>query len=234
MPVAASVPGSVVRPPAPRRSARPAGGGREKAPASRSTKHHDEIGEGLCRVEAGKTVAHGERQAVFAAVGRPGDGEIVDHLREGERDHDEIDARRAQADEADRQRHEAAKEDRNKPDDGHGGRARQTEGDGLHVEGMGGQHACNVAAKAEEGGMAEGDKAAEPEGDVEPDCGQRQDRYAGGERDIEGFAQEQRCQRAAGSRRARRMLIVVSREIIASGPRSRETGRSAGRRGSAP
>jgi hypothetical protein len=44
-----------------------------------------------------ETVAHIDRQPVLAAIGRPGNGEIVEHLAEGEGDHDEIHPRGSQA-----------------------------------------------------------------------------------------------------------------------------------------
>jgi HEAT repeat protein len=67
----------------------------------------------------GKRIADIDRQAILAAIGRPGDGEIIDHLREGERDHDEIDARGAQAERADQQRRKPAHDDRDQPQHQH-------------------------------------------------------------------------------------------------------------------
>ena len=71
---------------------------------------------GLMVLSVPRRVADVDRQAVLAAVGGPGDGEVVDHLREGERDHDEVDAAGAEAEGADREGDEAGGDD--------GGRAR--------------------------------------------------------------------------------------------------------------
>ena len=61
---------------------------------------------------------------------------------------------------------------------------------------MAGEDARRIAADAEEGGMAEGDEPAQPEREVEADRGQRQDRHARGQRDVEGL--RRCCRRTSG------------------------------------
>jgi hypothetical protein len=46
--------------------------------------------------QAGKVAALVDRQAVIAAIARQSGRDVIGHLREGERDHDEINATRAQ------------------------------------------------------------------------------------------------------------------------------------------
>src|SRR5690606_25947765 len=157
----------------------------------RGSKHavaEQEEGKRPQRVDARKAVAQRDRKAVLATIGRPGDGEIVDHLREGERDHDEVDAGRAQADRADGKRSQPARRHRDQPDDEHLLGAGQAEDDRLHRQGMLGQDAGRIAAYAEEGGVAEGDEAAEPKRDVETDRAERKNRDAGGQRHVELLA----------------------------------------------
>src|SRR3546814_3977712 len=52
-----------------------------------------EEAERVLAVDERQGAAQVDRQAVLAAVGRQRDGEVVDHLRKGQRDHDEVDAR---------------------------------------------------------------------------------------------------------------------------------------------
>jgi hypothetical protein len=56
------------------------------------------------------------------------------------------------------------------------------------VEGMGGEDAGGIAAEAEEGRVAEGHQSAKAKRDVEPDGGERQDRDARRQRDVERLA----------------------------------------------
>jgi hypothetical protein len=166
----------------------------------------------------GKGVADIDRKPVLAAIGRPGDGEIIDHLREGERDHDEIDARGAQAERADQQRREAADEHRDQPQHQHlvGAVDQERRGHQRFVGlVMAGENAHGIAAETEEGGMAEGHQASEPQRDVEADAGQRQDGGAGGERDQERLVGEMRDQRSASRISARTMLRRCS--VMSSG-----------------
>jgi len=71
------------------------------------------------RVETREGITDIDRQAILAAIGRPGNGEIVDHLREGQRDHDEVDAGRAQAQRPYHQRRKPADQNRDQPQHQH-------------------------------------------------------------------------------------------------------------------
>src|SRR5580704_8946454 len=84
-----------------------------------------------------------DREPVVAAVAIEPARDVVGHLRKGERDHDEVDAARAQAERADPQREQARYNERQRP---------------LHearADALLGENADRVAAEAEEGGMAE-------------------------------------------------------------------------------
>ena len=105
--------------------------------------------------QVGELAAAGDGQAVVAAVAVEADAEVIDHLREGERDHDEVDAARAQRERADDQREQRGDGERDRP---------------LHEAGRDAflrQDADRVAADAEIGGMAEAHHAAVAEDQVE-------------------------------------------------------------------
>jgi hypothetical protein len=148
----------------------------------------------------GKGIADIDRKAILAAIGRPGNGEIIDHLRKCEGDHYEIDARGSQAERADHQRRKPADDDRDQPQHQHlvGAVDEDRRGHqrfvGLVVAG---ENAHGIAAETKEGRVAEGDQTAKPQRDVEADAGQRQDGGAGGERDEERLVGEMRDQRSA-------------------------------------
>src|SRR5213078_296658 len=78
----------------------------------------DEVVEGV-RVaqvdETGELAARPERHPVVAAVGLEADPEVVEHLRKGERDHDEVHAAGPDRDRADDERHHRRRGDRHRP-----------------------------------------------------------------------------------------------------------------------
>ena len=72
----------------------------QEGEADREDEQHVADGEEverIERVESRKLVPDVDREPVLAAVCRPRDGEVVDHLGEGQRDHDEEDAGGAEA-----------------------------------------------------------------------------------------------------------------------------------------
>ena len=107
--------------------------------------------------ETAELAAMVDGQAVVAAVAIEPDRHVIDHLREGERDHDEIDAAGAQAERADDERVQRGSRDRDRP---------------LHEAGADaflGQNADGVAADAEIGGVAEAHHAAVTQDQIEAD-----------------------------------------------------------------
>jgi hypothetical protein len=106
-------------------------------------------------ISARELALHLEPHAVIAAVLLHRVAEVVEHLREGERDHDEVDAARAHRDGADHQRHQRRGED------GHGPLQPAAV---IAVEG---ENAYRVAADAEVGGVAEGHQPAVAEDQIE-------------------------------------------------------------------
>ena len=67
----------------------------QEGEADRKDQQHVADGEEVERVErveSRKLVPDVDRKPVLTAIGRPRDGEVVDHLGEGQRDHDEEDA----------------------------------------------------------------------------------------------------------------------------------------------
>ncbi len=124
-----------------------------------------------------------QRQAVVTAPAAGRDEQVIRHLGEGQGDHDEIDATRAQADGADDQREQ--------PGDAHGsGKGEQRLVDaGLLADGRG------IGAGTEEGRVAERHHAAEAEDEIEAGSGQRKDQHAGGEADVELLAEGSKCAR---------------------------------------
>src|SRR5579883_1045591 len=109
-------------------------------------------------------------EAVVAAIGFQPRAEIVDELGEGERDHDEIDAARAQRQGA----HDGGPDDRRQQRDGPLQPAA--------LDALGRQDADGIAADAEEGGVAEAHQPAITKDHVEADRGDRPDDDAGADR----------------------------------------------------
>src|SRR3546814_15177846 len=84
------------------------------------------------------------------------------------------------------------------PDDEHRLAAADLDGpgeEGRTLEGMQCGNAGDVAAEAEEGGVAEAHHAAGAEREVEADAGQRQDRDAGGEPHVKRLVTRRRNKR---------------------------------------
>ena len=117
------------------------------------------------QAEAGQGHSPIERQAVVTAPAAGRDEQVIRHLGEGQGDHDEIDATRAQADGADDQREQ--------PGDAHGGgKDEQRLVDaGLLANGRG------IGAGTEEGRVAERHHAAEAKDEIEAGSGQRKDQH---------------------------------------------------------
>src|SRR5215831_8406082 len=65
--------------------------------------------------ESAELAALVDGHAVVAAVPVEPDRDVINHLRESERDHDEIDAARAQAKRTDRQREQCRSRERQRP-----------------------------------------------------------------------------------------------------------------------
>jgi hypothetical protein len=105
--------------------------------------------------------------------------EGVEHLREGERRHDEVDAARAQDEDADDERREGADRDRR--------RQAQPERRGLV---LGREQPERVGAEAEIGGVAEADEAGVADEEVEAHGEDRHDHDLGDELEVEGAADE--------------------------------------------
>jgi hypothetical protein len=133
----------------------------------------------------GKPVTHEDRQAILAAIGGPGQGEVEQHLRKGERDHDEEDARGADRKRPDHRRQQARQHHRHRPDNQHLVAARKAEKQRLSRKRVMGKNTGDIAPDAEIGRMAERHHAAQPQREIQPDPGQRQDGNARGESDIE-------------------------------------------------
>ena len=137
-------------------------------------------------------------EALVAAVALDRVGQVEQHLPEGERDHDEVDAAGAQRDRADHERRE-------------GGERHGREQVRAAVEhALAHQHAGGVGAEADEGGVAERDHAAVAEHEVEAGRGDREDDDLAGGADVVVGAERVhrggtagRPRAAARSRRAR-------------------------------
>src|SRR5262245_32095612 len=114
--------------------------------------------------------------AVVAAISVESDRDVIDHLREGQRDHDEIDAARAQRQRADREREQRRGRDRQRP----------LQKAGIHP--LLGKNAYRVAADSEIGGVTEAHHAAEPHDQVQAHRRDRQNDDAGKERHYERVA----------------------------------------------
>jgi hypothetical protein len=108
---------------------------------------------------------------------------VIDHLRKGECDHDEIDAARAQAQRADDERVERRGRDCDRP---------------LYepcVDAFFRQDADGIAADAEIRGVAEAHHAAITHDEVEADRADREDQDPGEERQHESIAGQHRIDR---------------------------------------
>jgi len=138
------------------------------------------VGE-IDRTRKGASLA--DAQPVVGAVAIEPYAEIVDELREGERDHDEIDAASAQRQCPHDKGKQRAGNDRERP---------------LHEPGryaFEGQDAHRITADSEIDGMPEADHAAVAENEVEAGRRHRQDQNAGKERHQEGVPGERRIER---------------------------------------
>ena len=149
--------------------------------------------------EAGEAAALADGEAVVAAVAVEPLRHVVNHLREGERDHDEIDAARAQAERADDEREQRRDRDGGRP-------LHEARGNAFLP-----QNADRIAADAEIRGMAETHHAAVAHDQIEAHRGDRHDDDAGeqgqrewiaGHRRIERHQRQQR-QHGCGQRGAR-------------------------------
>src|SRR5215831_6710844 len=99
--------------------------------------------------EPAELTAFVDGHAVVAAVPIEPDGDVIDHLRESERDHDEIDAARAQRKRADRERKQRR------------GRHCQRPLEQAGIDSILGENADGIAADSKIGGMSEAHHAAE-------------------------------------------------------------------------
>jgi hypothetical protein len=142
--------------------------------------------------EAGRASRH--RQAVVAAVGLHRHEHVVHHLREGERDHDEVHAARAQRDRADQQRRERRHQDGRRPRDPQAAHA------------LGGKDAHHVGAGAEERGVAEAHHAAVAQHQVQARRRHGIDQNAGGEGDVEVLVERMHDQRKEQNQNERNFL----------------------------
>src|SRR5712671_3226757 len=131
------------------------------------------VGEVDRVAEAAATV---DSETVVAAIAVEADRDVIDHLRKGERDHDEIDAAGAQAERADDEPEQRRRRNRQRP---------------LHEPGRYaflGQDADHIAAEAEIGGMAETHHAAVTQNEVEAGGGEGEDDDAGEQSEREELA----------------------------------------------
>src|SRR5690606_4375149 len=103
-------------------------------------------------------------------------------------------------DEPDGQRKQARRRHRHDPDYGHLVRAGKAEEKRHAVECVCGKDAYRIAANAEKGGVAEGDKPAQPEGDVEPCCSKGEDSNPSGKGDEKRLTRQLR-QEGGGKKR---------------------------------
>src|SRR5579883_140289 len=106
---------------------------------------------------AAEAAAMVDGEAVVAAVAIEAARDVVGHLREGERDHDEVDAAGAQAERADAEREDGRDHQRERP-------LQEARADAFL-----GEDTDDVAAEAEEGGVAEAHHAAVAHHQVEAD-----------------------------------------------------------------
>src|SRR5712671_925417 len=109
-------------------------------------------------------------ETVVAAIAVEADRDVIDHLREGERDHDEIDAAGAQAERPDREREEGGRRQRERPLDEAG------------ADAFLGEDPHHVSADPQIGGMPEAHHAAESHDQVEAHRRHGEDEDAGEQR----------------------------------------------------
>src|SRR3954464_9201005 len=142
---------------------------------------------GVAEVDEAELAAGLEPHAIVAAEDVERDAEVIEHLREGEGDHDEVDSARADRHGADRERHDGGCADRDQP---------------LQIsirDAVEGEDAHRVGADAEIRGMAEGHQSAIAEDQVQARRGDGEDHDPPHEIDIERLADRihgrwQRCQ----------------------------------------
>ena len=140
-------------------------------------------------IEEPELAAAIDRQTVVAAVAREAGAEVIDHLREGERDHDEVDAARAQTQQADDQRDQRGNEERDRP---------------LHEPGrdaLARKNADGVAADSQIGGVAEAHHAAIADQEIEAGRYQGVDQHPRCEHHVERLADRQHNERQQRQRR---------------------------------
>ena len=132
-------------------------------------------------IENREPVPLGDAQSVVAAVHLQGDEEVVEHLRECQRDHDEVHPAGAQADGAHQQGEQRRARHRQRP---HGQGALQAgqgkrPGRSVAAGRVKRKDADDIGARAEVGRVAEAHHAAEAEDEVEAHRGQGEDEDPG-------------------------------------------------------
>ena len=173
----------------------------------------------VAQVDQAGEAAAADVEPVVAAIGLEARGDVVDELREGQRDHDEVDAARAQRQRADQRRPQRP---RRRCATGHCSQP-------LWMP-LGRQDADGIAADAEEHGVAEAHQPAIAQDHVEADRGDRPDDDARADRQqvalVEGLRQQrqrgQDDQQQRGDEAARR--AQSSRSLTARCP-NRPVGR---------
>ncbi len=160
-------------------------------------RQHDVVEGGVIgeRDEA-ETVALGQGEAVVAAPIAQALGEVIDHLREGECHHDELEAAGTQRQRPDRKRDQHGDQYRERPDDERVGQAED------------GEHAGGIGADPEQRRLPERDQPGIAEQQVYAERGHAVDRDLGGEARVvdaengrqhdRGREQQQQKQGAAG------------------------------------
>ncbi|MHC2518590.1 hypothetical protein ACVMHW_004472 [Bradyrhizobium diazoefficiens] len=167
--------------------------------------------------QPGEVAALVDGEAVVAAVTRQPRGDVIGHLRKGQRDHDEIDAAGAQRERADHQRVDRR------------GRQRDWKLDEAGTYAFLREHADGVAADAEIGGVAKAHHAAKTHDEVEARGGQRQDDDAGEQRqdeDVAGCLRIERQQHEARQHQGRDGLAhreSLHRRLAGNSPSGRTT-----------
>src|SRR5947199_2782086 len=126
--------------------------------------------------DSAELAAFVDGHAVVAAVAVEPDGDVVDHLRERQRDHDEIDATRAQRERADRNREERRRR--------HCQRPLQE----ARIHSFLGENSHRIAADSEIGGMTKAHHAAEAHDQIQAHRRDRENDNAREQRDHEGVA----------------------------------------------
>ena len=121
-------------------------------------------------IQPGKIVAHIDRQPIFAAISGPRDGEIIQHLRKSQRDHDEIHAGCPQGQCTNRHGQRHRQNDRHQPDNRHRLGAMHHKRPFQHRRvrlRMEGQNTHHISAQSEKGRMAKTDQPTEPQRKVQ-------------------------------------------------------------------